>query len=534
MAEPVNTPSNGHWYPPPAKSDADLTKKVKKNIAKNTSKVPPSKSVQPCPLAKPEPKFDPNNKICNYTMFKVSKPKRSFDLIVSRTTPSTQRTYGIVAGFKNVPAKVTVELQGPVGPCNSTHNHKRSFNTGSGTFKILPASTENKLELEVTSSNKIQVLPWGFTPDKYVINANRCGHLSQFSILAVYPDTVTDITLGFNFGEKKSRLDDKTVVSQRGADGQGGLNKKAEGHVKSGKTWQKTTPNSIDNSETKKGFHFAGSIKYDGKSYAIDVVFNRTIKTLQNISGLVQKAKVTLEDLKKNMAKAAATAAFDNPFDVTIKYPNVDVNFGGSWKEDAGSPSVTYHGHLKVSAKPLIGLSLKWNITATVLQMFPGGIALQKLKKKMVDGFLELYLKAGVEGGGDISLTFENLVVKKVTGKIYVKVPFAAELVLLKADIDVYFIHATVEVKVYVESGFIAEIKYSSETKNIIGDARMDDVVVWLSSYQQFGGKKKSNDKNSYAPQVTSDRTGPEEKKKLWSRKFDGKLEFLNYDFKKA
>ena len=217
MADPVNTLANGYWYPSPAISDADLTKTVKKDIAKTSANVPPSSAVQPCPLAKPAPKNDPNNKKCNFTAIKVSKPKRGFDLIVSRSTPDTKRTLGIVAGFKNETAKVSYELQGSAGPCPETHNKKRSFNTGTSSFKILPASTENKLELAVTSSTRIQLFPWGLTPDKYTISGNRCGHLSEKAIIEVYPDTETDVYIGFDFKETKFKTDAQKEVEQADA-----------------------------------------------------------------------------------------------------------------------------------------------------------------------------------------------------------------------------------------------------------------------------------------------------------------------------
>ncbi len=526
MAEPVNTPSNGHWYPPPAKSDADLTKDVKKNIAKNTTNVPPSTSVQNCPLAnKPAPKNDPNNKVCNFTAVKVTKPERKFDLIVSRSTNATQRTIGIVAGFKNKPAKVSVELKGPAGPCPETHNNKRSFNTGSNTFKILPSSTENKLELDVTSSTRIQLFPWGLATDKYSINANRCGHLSESVTIEVYPDTETDVFIGFNFGEKKGWTDDRVEVEQTP-----GNRKAARADARNGMGRIKTTTTQEKSTEVKKGVRVGGEIKYDGHEHKVEVVFQKTIETLEKVGKIVDKAKVALSQIKGKKDAAGVTQIFDSPVALGIKLPVVDLHVGGSWQEDSGLPTVTYEGKIKLETNPLIGFFLEWNITTTVLQSLPGGIVFQKIKQRLVDGFLELVLKAGVEIAGEIELVIKNREIENVTGKIKGKIPLAAELTVLRVDTDIWIVHATMEYKVGVESGFEVAISYVSNSKVLNCVGGMLDLSIWWSGMNSFGGAHSDTGHNKYGSHAGY---GPEGKHELYKKTFESKYEFFSYDFKK-
>ncbi len=561
MSETVNTPTDSHWYPAPAISDADLTEKVKEEIAKDTIKLPPSSATQPCPLAEAKAKKEAQNETCTFTGVKVSKPNRGFDLIVNAATPANQRTIGIVAGFKNKPAKVIIDLQGPVGPCLETHNQKRSFNTGSSTFKILPASTENKLELEITSSTKIKLFPWGLTPNKYTISSNRCGYTNESVTIEAYPDTEIDVYIGFNFSEKKIRggkgkknkTDDKVEVEQKL---ETTTTEEKSTEVEMGSIVEdeleynsdmveieqklETTDTEEKSTEVEMGLRVGGEVKYDGQRHKIEVLFKKTIETFKKISKVVNKAKDSLKKIKGNVDKIkktkgmieadTATQILDSPVALGIKFPVVDLHVGGLWKEDSGLPTVSYEGKIRLVANPLLGLFFEWNITSTVMQAIPGGFILQKIKKRFEIGFLDLILRAGVNISGEIELTIKNIEIENVTGKIQGKIPITAELIVLKIDFDVWIIHATIEYKVGVESGFEIEISYVPNVKELNCAGGMLDLVIWWSGSYSFGSALSDTENNKYG---TTSKTGPEVRHELYKKTFESKYEFFTYDFKK-
>ena len=104
-------------------ADGEITKLVKIDIAKVSTNVPATNAVVPCAsslnLPSPPPKYDPKNTKCNFSSLKITKPQRGFDLVVSSVTPSQNRNLAVIGGFKEKPAKVSAELQGPAGPCPS-------------------------------------------------------------------------------------------------------------------------------------------------------------------------------------------------------------------------------------------------------------------------------------------------------------------------------------------------------------------------------------------------------------------------------
>ncbi len=531
----VNKPAKGHWYPPPATSDADLTKKIKKKNKKDSKKVPPSSAVQPCPYAKKNTtKEDTRKKSCTFSALKVSKPKRGFDLIVNPSTPNEKRTLGIVAGFKKVPAKVFFDLEGPAGPCVETHNKKRSFNTGCGTFKILPGSTENKLEIEVTSSTKIQLFPWGLKTDKYTISANRCGHANESATIEVYPDTQTDIFIGWDFGSKTNSTETTTTVQKNS-----GTNQYKKAEAKKGLAHNKTTTTTDQATEVSEGLRIGGTIRYDGEDFIIEAVFKKTIETIKKINEVVKKAQVALEKIKGNKKSSSSTSVFSSPVSMGIKLPVLELHVGGAWTEDAGKPTVTYEGKIKFKGKPLFGLSFAWNITDTVINALPGGPVVAKIKKKLVDGFLELVVKAGLEIHGEIELAIKHHEIENVVGKLQGKIPISAELTVIKFSKDVYFAHATVEYKVGVESGFRVGFSYEAHAKVFKCTGGMLDFIVWWSGGMEFGGAEKKNKPSKYAePEVSK---GTEGKHVLYSVNFEDETfgtdvhehVFFEYDFKK-
>ncbi len=537
MASPdnANKPADGKWYPPPATSDAELTKKIKKQNKKNSKKVPPSKGVQACPYAKKNvPKEDPKKKSCTFTGLKVSKPKRGFDLIVNASTPPSKRTLGIVAGFKHEPAKVFFDLEGPVGPCHETHNNKRSFNTGSGTFKILHESTENKLALEVTSGTDVKIFPWGLKTDKYTISANRCGHANESATIEVYPDTQTDIFIGWDFGA--TTFNKETEVK---TDKNAGTNQYRKSEAKKGFSHTNTTTTTDQTKEVSKGLRVGGTVRYDGQDFIIEAVFKKTIETIKRINEVINKARVALDKIKGGNKPSSMTDVLSSPVSFGMKLPVVELHVGGGWTEDAGEPTVTYEAKIKFKGKPLFGLFFSWNITETVIDSIPGGVVVEKIKKKLMDGFLELVVKAGVEIHGEIELAIKHHEVENVVGKIQGKIPISAELTVIKFSKDVYFAHATVEYKIGVESGFRVGFSYESHAKVFKCTGGMLDFVVWWSGGMEFGGAEKGTKPNKYAHAEKSKEI--EGKHVLYCVNFEDETfgtdvhehVFFEYDFKK-
>ncbi len=491
MASTDKNPVNGNWYPPPTISDADKTKNVKKRNKKNSKKVPPSSAVQGCPYApKPAPKVVPKKDPCNFSALKVSKtPDRKFDLIVARGAKPDKRVLGVKAGFKDKPAKVTLELQGPVGPCAASHINKRSFDTGSGKFKIL-SSTESKLELEFTSSVKVQVFPWGFAPDKYTISANRCDHRNS-TIIEVYPDTEFEIFLGFDFGEKLTK---KT----------GQQTKVTQGYRADGTAGQRLSPTDLrtqntnekwkEETNTVSGFRCGGNLKYDGHEYKIETVFSKTIQTIKKVTKFIESVQVSLEKLRENKAAAGRVAVINSPVSLGFQFPLIDISVGGSWEEDAGKSTVTYKGKIKFKATPIFGLAFEWNITETILTALPGGVIVTKIKKMCTDGFLDLVLKANAHIEGELECDFKNWTITPVKGLIKGKVPIILKLTLLKVSFDTVVAHGTTEQKLSIEGGVEAEVSYSKEEQKILGEWRVLKLEVWWYCFIEGGvGKKTTN-----------------------------------------
>lgn len=512
-------------------ADHDITQKVKNDINKATANVPSSNSVAKCPLLgntdTPSPVTDPNNKKCNFNSLKISKPGRSFDLIINQATTQDNRTLAVISGFKNEPAKVYAELQGPVGPCPEIHNEKRSFNTGGSTLKILPETTDDKLAIEVTSVSNIKIFPWGVITNKFPVIASRCGHSGESATIEVFPDTEADVTLTWNFGEKETRDDERDKVD---------IKNPGKAILKKNQSIEKHTSTKTQTVEISKGLEISGSLKYDGKDQDLQISFNKTIETLKQIDSIVKTAHKALSAIKQAQEVADESLIFDNPVSFGLKLPNIGIGLGGSWIEDKGKPTVSYKGTISILADPIIGLFFEWNITETVLQSVPVGFVLTSVLNRLKLHLLELVIKVGAEVAGNVEIDIINLKIQNVTGKITGKIPVSAELTAIKFDVNVYFAHATIEAMIGVDSGLFISFTYESDDELFYCKGGFLNFVVWVSGKLELGLAEDDTDTNSYQSKTQNNQesaVGPEAKYVLYEKDFeDSAKELFRYDFK--
>ncbi len=530
-----DTPKEGHWVAP-APSDPDLTKKIKKEIANATKKVPPSSAVQSCTLADAKAEKEAQDKKCTFTALKISKEERKFDLVVNRSTLPPNRTLEIVAGYKRKPAKVSFILEGPVGPCPETHNQKRSFDSGSGSYKILPASTENKLEVELVSNTLIRLTPWDVELNKYTISGNRCGHGPQSASITVYPDLEFNVSFGWDFAEVLTRTDERVELEQKT-----GNRKAAAANARKGKGILETTTSQKKTTKEELGFVLSGSIKYDGMEKEIDKIFKKTVETVERVNKVGKKAKVALETISGAKEDAAATNAKISPVSMGMRWPVIKLELGGAWVEDAGKPTVSYEGRIKLEGDPFIGFGFEWDITSTVLKAIPGGAVVDVTLKKLKAGLLKLVIKAEAVIAGEVELFIKNKKIDKVVGKVDGKIPISAELTVIKGEVESRFIHASVEYKVGVDTGFRVGLAYSTNEKVLVSTGGMLDFVVWYSGEKKWGFGKKSTTSNPYGQRTTTKTTTTnttrtsESRSILYTKEFENEENsyvFFKYDFK--
>jgi hypothetical protein len=490
------------WYGPdetpvddPANDEA-LTKAVEKKLNDTKQNVPKSTVQQPCKLRGKKqggantPANKPNDKRCNFSGLKITKDDRKYTLLVERDTPADERKICIIAGFKNKPAKVTAELTDFFGPHQCAHVNKKSFNTGSATPKKYPGNSDHKLVIGLTSPTKIKIFPWGYTPYKFPISASRCSHPAEKAIVEVYPDTEAEVTIAYDFGERKTGSDTKTKIETNRLPDQASKPKMRNATQ---------TDTAVTKTEREAGLSLEGSIKYDGQNYKIETAFKSTITTIKKVEKVVTQAVKTIKAIKKDIADASIEDVFESPISFGIKLPKIAFGISGKWEEEEGEPDVTYKGGIKVAADPFIGLKFEWNITDTILQTIPAGAGAKKIIKAMEISLLDLVLSASGEIAGEVELEIAGWKVENVSGKIQGKIPITAELTAIKFKRNIIIIHLSAEVKGGIEGGFFGEIGYDKSENAIQGKAGMLNMVIWYSLSVIPGVAEEDSDENTAA-----------------------------------
>ncbi|MES2590337.1 MAG: hypothetical protein V4608_00540 [Bacteroidota bacterium] len=515
-SSPPKKPINDNWVTP----KKDNTKVVKKEIADNTKNLKSGPTVQSCPLNN-QPKYNPNNKACNFASLKISKEERNFDLIVNASTPANRRTLEIVAGYDKKPAKTTFLLQGSVGPCPQIHNNKRSFDLASGTYKILQL-TENNLEVNLVSNTLMRLTPWTVQKSKFTISTNRCGHSNETATVVVYPDLELDVFIGWDFGETTWQKGENIEVKKGNRKGAAANKRKGIGLL------EKTPTNT---KEVTKGLAVGGSIKYDGWEYEIEAVFKTTFQTVEKINRLADRVKVALSVIKGYEGNPTSTLS---PITLGMIFPVVKLHFGGAWKEQAGKPTVAYEGVIKLGGEPFFGLSFEWNITSTVLKAIPGGGVVDIIKNKLQAGLLDLVLKAKGLIEGEITWIFKyvnnHFDYDRATGKVDAKIPVSAELTAIKGEVNTTFVHASIEYKIGVDCGLRIGVRY--ENGSIVCSGAFLNLVIWWSGGTEYGFGSQDTKPNKYGGKSKKEIT---DKHILYKKELDNEKSekvFFKYDVK--
>jgi hypothetical protein len=512
--------------------DNEVTQKVKDDVNKASANVTPNNTVAVCPLMNsavpPATNYNPKNTKCNFSSIRIFKPERKYDLIITPDSSPTGRVMAVTAGFKNAPAKVIIELQGPVGPCSETHIKKRSFDTGYNKLKILPESTENKLAVELVSSSRVKIFPWGVTTNNYSLSAIRCGHGKETATIEVYPDTEADVTVTWNFGEESKKIDTRKKVEQK---------KAGKMHAQKGVGIEKTTTAKTKTIALTKGLEISGNIKYDGLEQSLEATFHKTIETLEKISEIVERAHKALSIIKKGKEEAQESIFFDSPVSTAIKWPNVGLGIGGAWIEEEGKPTVAYQATIIFQADPIIGFEFEWDITQTILQNVPGGFGISTLLKKLRTDVLKLVIKAGAEVSGSVEIDIVHKKIQNVTGKVEGKVPVSAELTAIKFEKKVWKVTASIEFAVGVEGGFKIIISFESKDEVLLCEGGFLDFVIWVHGSLDFDWDQDS-DENTYRSKTeektdSSREDSLEGKHVLYKKEFEKDLKkIFRYDFK--
>ena len=491
----------GYWYAAedaalddPA-NDAALTEAVAKTLQENKSHAPKGQVEKICTLrskstAGKASQNKPNDKKCNFSALKITKEDRKYTLIVDKDTLAKERKLGIIAGFQNNKAKVTAELVDFFGPHQCAHVNKKTFNTGSFTPKKYPGNTDHKLIVGLTSGTKIKIFPWGYQPLVIPVSASRCSHPSEKATIEVYPDTEAEVTIAYDWGEKKTDTSTNTNIT---------TNRLPNQASKPNMRNATQTDTTITKTEREAGLSLEGGLKYDGKNYKIEVAFKNTIETVKKIEKVVTQAVKAIKAIKKDLADAAIEDVFESPVGFGIKLPKVAFGISGKWKEEEGEPEVTYKGGIKIAADPFIGLKFEWNITDTILQTFPAGTGVKKILKAMKTSLMELVVSASGEISGELELEIAGWKIENVSGKIQGKIPITAELTAIKFERNISIIHLSAELKGGIEGGFFGAIEYNRSEMEIAGKAGMLNLVIWYSIMIMPGLAEEDTDENTAA-----------------------------------
>jgi hypothetical protein len=444
-----------------------------------------------CPLqGKNGQKENPN---CKASTLRITKAGRKFDLINSkadsdRKNEEPESIIEVVGGWKLNPAKMESELTGLVNNC-STHKDTKTWNIP---FSNTSNLTPSRAEIKCASEGALSLLPWNASPKIYKVNGNTCSK-SFTSYIHVYPDIEVDLGVSIDLsGEETEVSEDRTSTEFGNTQGK-----------KKNRRIPVTTKKHTDTYEVfslTQGITFAANYKKDGVQISFKQSFTDTINSFNRIATAVEGVnefvkKVTgdkpggVNDTKKSISddakeksdkrsKELQGKAPKNSFSIT--YPNLTFTLGGKWEEMEGDYRVDCAGTVELAANPLIKIGIKKDITQYILQTFPIGAAINKVKdflRELEIEALALYFEMSGELSGKVKHYAYAIQDSKTEGELSLKIPISITAVLLKTEKEIkhrwsdsYVLKVEIDASLKGESGvqFDGKLSENKQTKSLI------------------------------------------------------------------
>ncbi len=417
----------------------------------------------------------------------ASSKVNTFEVVAGNLEKLHEKLHGGIVNLSFKPAKVEITTNGIVGPCTDEKHKNNLYKT---TFKSVE-KTDSKLKLELFSD--WYALPCLAKPVIYTVNANTCG--TSFPVyIHVYPDIEMGVQIEVQLSGEATEVEQTKEVKDSKVEGKGRKSNSGRKEKKKLVTLLAETEE-FETFKITESFAVGGYYKFSGVEIDIKKVFASVLETIQKVDSIVTKIRTKVGDLQGENDKIVAQNNFDRQTQSSFKLTvgKVGLKLLGAWEETDGAPTCEYGLVLYITAKPLIGLEWKMDLSGWILKSNPFGTAVgwvKELLSRLDQKFLEVTLTAG--GKVNIELKFEFGMNQpggmKSSGKGEFELPIKLDIKVIKVSLHTWRfkfegdISASAEAGLkFVLSGSRTGAKFTIEFSGV----KMQIVAKGMASYSK-------------------------------------------------
>jgi hypothetical protein len=239
----------------------------------------------------------------------------------------------------------------------------------------------------------------------------------------------------------------------------------------------------------------------------------------------------TMDEIRGDKKEADRQNYYNSSSNRTFQWPNVEVALSASWVEEKGKSTCGYTGKVSVKGNPLLGITLQWDITHTILTYLTGGaiLGIEELLEQINLEVLKILLKIGGIAQGEVTAHITKNDVS-FDGNLKVLIPFSIEATAFRFEKKVWIFKASIEIGLILETGVEFYLVYKKEVRTFSLGGKFNDIVFSYVGKFEIGGAKEEPKENKYKPPKPGTTT---EKESSLTDKGEGKHVIYEKKFEK-